>query len=156
MPLDADVVLDGITRIISTPGVEGLVLRPYLDSVGVPTIGRGTTIYPNGVRVTLADPAITVRIADMYVRDHLTRRTLPAVLRLCPTLQTTPHLIAIGDWTYNLGENNLKNSTLRQKILKRDWAAVPTEIARWVYGGGRELPGLRRRRALEIAAWQGA
>jgi len=156
MPLDVDAILDGITSIVATPGVEGLVLHPYLDSVGVPTIGRGTTIYPNGVRVTLRDPSITVAKADLYVRDHLVRRTLPAVLRLCPTLQTEAHFIAIGDWTYNLGEGKLKNSTLRQKILARDWNAVPTEIAKWIYGGGKELGGLKRRRALEILAWQGA
>ena len=27
---------------------EGLRLKPYLDAVGVPTIGYGTTYYPDG------------------------------------------------------------------------------------------------------------
>jgi lysozyme len=38
---------------------EGCILRPYLDSVGVPTIGIGCTYYPGGIRVKMTDPSIT-------------------------------------------------------------------------------------------------
>ena len=38
---------------------EGLSLKPYLCSAGVPTIGYGNTYYPNGKKVTLKDKPIT-------------------------------------------------------------------------------------------------
>lgn len=38
---------------------EGIKLKPYLDSVGIPTIGIGCTFYPGGRRVTLQDKPLT-------------------------------------------------------------------------------------------------
>src|ERR1700743_2745154 len=38
---------------------EGFRASPYLDSVGVPTIGYGTIQYPGGEAVKMSDPAIT-------------------------------------------------------------------------------------------------
>jgi len=46
----------------------------------------------------------------------------------------------------------LQTSTLRRRVNQRDWAAASTELRRWVYGGGRVLPGLVARREAE-AAW---
>jgi len=33
--------------------------KPYLDPVGIPTIGYGSTVYENGKAITLKDRAIT-------------------------------------------------------------------------------------------------
>ena len=44
-------------------GHEGVRLKPYLCSAGVPTIGGGCTTYENGKKVTLLDPAITMERA---------------------------------------------------------------------------------------------
>ena len=35
---------------------EGFRADPYLDAVGVPTIGYGSTYYPDGQRVRLTSP----------------------------------------------------------------------------------------------------
>ena len=43
---------------------EGLSLVPYLCSAGVPTIGWGNTVYPNGRKVTMKDKTITKAYAD--------------------------------------------------------------------------------------------
>jgi len=43
---------------------EGLKLKPYLCSAGVPTIGYGNTFYETGKKVTLNDPAITEKRAE--------------------------------------------------------------------------------------------
>src|ERR1700735_223306 len=45
---------------------EGCVLHPYLDQVGIPTIGIGMTYYPGGAKVTMQDPPITQQQADDY------------------------------------------------------------------------------------------
>lgn len=43
---------------------ESCKLKPYLCSAGVPTIGWGSTYYPDGRKVTMQDPAITQLAAD--------------------------------------------------------------------------------------------
>ena len=69
-------------------------------------------------------------------------------------LATEPEgrLAAIVDFTFNLGAGRIQTSTLRRRINQRDWAAAATELRRWVYGGGKVLPGLVTRREAE-AAW---
>lgn len=69
-------------------------------------------------------------------------------------LATEPEgqLAAIVDFTFNLGAERLQTSTLRRCINQLDWAAAVTELRRWVYGGGKVLPGLVTRREAE-AAW---
>jgi len=53
------------------------------------------------------------------------------------------------NFTFNLGAGRLQTSTLRRRINQRDWAASAQELRRWVYGGGRVLPGLITRRVAE-------
>lgn len=132
---------------------EGLYLRPYLCPAGIPTIGYGTTQYENGVKVTLSDPAITKERAEVLLQNELARVVYPAVLRLCPNLKDwgVCATAAIMDFTYNLGTGRLRASTLRKKIQADDRAGAKTELAKWVNGGGRVLPGLVKRRMAECA-----
>ena len=50
---------------------EGLRLKPYLCSSGKPTIGYGSTFYPNGRRVTLLDIPITEGQAENLLADTI-------------------------------------------------------------------------------------
>lgn len=128
---------------------EGFRPRPYLCPAGVPTIGYGATYYEDGRRITLADPPVTRERAELLLAWELQKVCLPAVLRLCPRLDTAERLAAILDFTFNLGAGNLKVSTLRRRIEAQDWPAVRTELLRWNKAGGRILPGLTRRRQAE-------
>jgi lysozyme len=76
---------------------------------------------------------------------------LNATLRYCPALASEPEgrLAAIADFTFNLGAGRLQTSTLRRRVNQRDWLAAGQELRRWVYGGGRVLPGLVTRRDAE-------
>lgn len=132
---------------------EGLYLRPYLCPAGIPTIGYGTTRYENGVKVSLADPAITAERARVLLRNELAGVVYPAVLALCPNLKSwgVCATAAIMDFTYNLGTGRLRASTLRKKIQADDRAGAKRELAKWVNGGGRVLPGLVKRRMSECA-----
>jgi len=56
------------------------------------------------------------------------------------------------DFTFNLGAGRLQTSTLRRRVNQRDWFAARLELRRWVYGGGKILPGLVMRREAE-AVW---
>lgn len=130
---------------------EGLRLRPYLCPAGVATIGYGATHYLDGRRVSLGDPAITPAQADRLLLLALRRTYLPAVLRQCPRVHDARRLAALVDWTFNLGEGNLRQSTLRRKVNAGQWAEVPAQLMRWTRGGGRVLPGLVARRKAEAA-----
>lgn len=78
---------------------------------------------------------------------------LNATLRYCPVLATEPdgRLAAIVDFTFNLGAGRLQTSTLRRRVNQGDWPAAAGELARWIYGAGKVLPGLVARRAAEAA-----
>ena len=68
-------------------------------------------------------------------------------------LATEPEsrLAAIVDFTFNLGAGRLQTSTLRRRVNQRDWTAAGQGLRRWVYGGGKVLPGLVTRREAEVA-----
>lgn len=131
---------------------EGLRLHPYLCPAAVPTIGLGSTAYEDGTRVKLSDPAITADRALQLADLTLTTIYLPASRRYCPPcIFNAPMQAALADFSYNLGCTRLKASTLRRKINAGDMVGARRELAKWVRGGGRVLPGLVARRAAEAA-----
>ena len=119
--------------------------HPYVCPAGFWTIGYGHLCDPT-------HPPISVAEGDAYLaRDLVT--ALDATLRICPVLATEPEgrLAAVVDFTFNLGAGRLQTSTLRRRINQRDWSAASQELCRWVYGGGKVLPGLVARRKAESA-----
>lgn len=81
-------------------------------------------------------------------RDAL--RFATGTLKLVPNL-TGNRLCAIADFSYNLGLGNLRASTLRRKLIAGLWDEARGELAKWVNGGGKRLPGLVLRRQAEAA-----
>ena len=129
---------------------EGLRLRPYLCPAGVPTIGYGSTRYANGKAVTLKDAAITQPQADELLLLTLKRDYLPGVLKASPGLAERPGVLAaVVDFAYNLGVMRYEGSTFRKKVDAQDWDGAKRELAKWVFGGGKALPGLVARREAE-------
>ena len=118
---------------------------PYVCPAGFWTIGYGHLC-------DAAHPPITEGAAEIYLTRDL-QTALVATLRYCPVLVTEPEgrLAAIVDFTFNLGAGRLQTSTLRRRVNQRDWPAAGTELRRWVYGGGKVLPGLIARRSAEAA-----
>ena len=129
---------------------EGLRLSPYLCPAGVPTIGFGATFYEDGTRVELTDLPITRDRAEALLLHMVRTVYLPAVMRLCPYIDSPGRLAALIDFAFNLGAGNLKASTLRRRVNAGAWDQVPIELRKWVNGGGRRLNGLVRRREAEI------
>lgn len=144
-PVDAVAVAAALAR-----RFEGLYLTPYLCPAGVPTIGYGATYYEDGTRVQLTDAPITRERADALLLWMVRRVYLPAVLRLCPGVDSPGRLAALIDFTFNLGTPQLRASTLRKRVNAGDWDAVPGELRKWVRGGGRVLRGLVLRREAEV------
>lgn len=128
---------------------EGFYPRPYLCSAGVPTIGFGTTFYPDGRKVTLLDPPITKEEAYNYAWTELTGCIRNAV-KLSPSLAyDSEGLAAIADFIYNLGAGAYRSSTLRKYTNAGDRTEARAQILRWNKAGGRVLRGLTARRQAE-------
>lgn len=131
---------------------EGLSLEPYLCPAKVPTIGYGTTFYPNKYKVSLSDPPITESQAREYLLHEL-KNCFAAMDRCCPEMigQSDGRRAAIADFIYNLGITRFNASTLKKRIARDDWADVPYQLGRWVYANGKKLRGLEIRRQAEAA-----
>ena len=123
-----------------------ITVIPYVCPAGFWTIGYGHLCAPD-------HPPITLEEAESYLAQDLVK-ALNATLRYCPVLATESEgrLAAIVDFTFNLGAGRLQTSTLRRRVNQRDWSAAASELRRWIYGGGKVLPGLVTRREAE-AAW---
>ena len=128
---------------------EGLRLKPYLDSIGVPTVGYGATYYQNGSRVTLLDAPITRETAESLLIWMIRTVYLKRVLELCPTLDSDNRIAVITSFAFNCGEKNLEHSKLRRLILACRWSEVPDELMKWNKAGGIVNSGLTKRRTAE-------
>ena len=118
---------------------------PYICPAGFWTIGYGHLCDPK-------HPPITEAEGEAYLAADL-QTALQATLRFCPVLAVEPEgrLAAIVDFTFNLGAGRLQTSTLRRRVIQRDWISAAVELRRWIYGEGRALPGLVVRRQTEAA-----
>lgn len=133
---------------------EGVKHNPYLDVAGVATIGVGFTTYLDGTKVTMQDPPLDDiqinRILSVKL-DEFTRN-VKAILgsELCTFLPQNC-IDALISFSYNLGCNSLKKSTLLKKIKanKNDIVAIKAEFMKWVNAGGKPVEGLKRRRNAE-------
>ena len=129
---------------------EGCYLTPYLCPAGIPTIGYGATFYETGIRVTLADPAITKARALELLTWMISKQFAPKVRQLCPGISGN-QLAALIDFTFNLGAGSLAGSTLRKCVNSGDWVGARVQIMRWNKARGKVLTGLTRRRQAEAA-----
>ncbi len=95
---------------------EGFKSKPYLCPAGVPTIGYGSTIYPDEKKVTLKDP----EISEQYARDILmwyctTKIKLPKGIWSCNQKEALYCLI------YNIGQPAFNISKCRKALETGDW-----------------------------------
>lgn len=124
---------------------EGEERATYVDPVGVLTACVGHT----GPDVELGKIYTEKECTDYFVMDLRTAEH--AVNRCTPDLPDgmKPALIS---FTFNVGQGNYCTSTLARKANKGDYVGACKELYRWVYGGGKVLKGLVRRREAEAKA----
>ena len=126
---------------------EGLRLFAYQDSIGLWTIGYGTTVYPNGKRVAKGD-ACTVEQADSYIR-HDVDKFEKGVNDLVHVPLNQNQFDALVSFAYNLGLGNLGSSTLLKLVNKSQFDAAVNEFQKWCRAGGKVVAGLTVRRKAE-------
>ena len=127
---------------------EGLRLKAYICPAGVPTIGYGSTRYPDGRKIQMGDVITENEAEQMLIND--VRKFEAEILASVTTLLNDNQLSALISFVYNVGAFAFRKSTLRKKInANRDDLTIKDEFMKWVRGGGKILPGLVKRRAEE-------
>ena len=127
---------------------EAFRSKPYLDSVGVATIGYGTTDYGDK-KVTILDTPISEEQAQFFLKKHIEQEVykINAFIKV-PLSQN--EFDAIYSWVYNIGVYQASTSTLLKLLNnaqpKKD---IANQFLRWNKAGGKELKGLTRRREAE-------
>ncbi len=121
---------------------EGCRLEAYRDAAGVLTIGYGHT------REVREGDRISEYWARELLREDIEKAQAQVVkLGVC---RTQGQLDALTSFVFNLGIGQLRKSTLL-RVIKRQGSAseIRREFKRWVYAGGKKMPGLERRREWE-------
>jgi GH24 family phage-related lysozyme (muramidase) len=135
---------------------EGCHLKAYLCPANVWTVGWGSTTIAG--KVVREGQSITQAQADAQLDADL-ERFYDALARAIPAVAGWPpnRTAALVSWTYNVGVGAMQDSTLRRRILAGEDPAqvVAAELPRWNKADGKELPGLTRRRAAEVALFVG-
>lgn len=129
---------EGFHRVVQRRPV--VMAAPYICPAGYWTIGYGVLCQRDRAPITLEEgEAELAQLLPVYV-GH--------AVRLSPRLATESdgRVTAIGDFVFNLGPTRYAASTLRRVVNAGEWGRAREEILRWVYGGGRKLPGLVLRR----------
>ena len=127
---------------------EGCELKAYLDSVDIPTIAYGRI-----KNVQMGDTC-TQEQAEEWLEEELPEYEgyindmVKVDLEQC-------QFDALCSWVYNLGPNNLKESTLLKVLNEEKYAEVPQQIKRWNKAGGVVLNGLIVRRQAEALLFEG-
>jgi len=127
---------------------EGCRLTAYRDSVGILTIGYGST---GGIK---PGQTITQAEAEAMLVDDLDAAA-EAVHKLVTVPLTQGQFDALCDFVFNLGEGRLRDSTLLRLLNQGKYGEAAAQFRFWVMAGGHPLPGLVKRRAAERALFEG-
>lgn len=121
---------------------EGLKLKAYRDSVGIPTIGVGHTKDVQLTDIITYSQAIELLQQDLQV-------AAVALARLIKVTLNMNQFSALLSFTFNLGSGTLQRSTLRMKLNRGEYRDAANEFLKWDKAGGMKLKGLVLRRQAE-------
>ena len=131
---------------------EGFRASPYLDSVGVPTIGYGTIQYPGGEAVQMSDPAITEPQGIQFLNYQLGLKA-DAISPRFQRPVTLHQGAAMLSLTYNIGTGAFSTSTVLRDVNAGNLAGAADAFLLWdkgtVDGQLVVIPGLLKRRQAE-------
>lgn len=124
---------------------EGLRLKPYLDTRGIPTIAMGNTYYLDGRKVKLTDKPLTIEQANelaKIVADDFAKFVDSKITK--PVNQN--QFNALVSIAYNIGKTAFANSTLLRYVnIDPNNLIIADAFAMW-----RKNTELYGRRASEI------
>jgi lysozyme len=143
---------------------EGVRTKPYRCPALLWTVGVGHVIDPNHIKVKFDErkniplPPEWDRVLSMAEVDAILAADLATfergVLRLCPSGLTQGRFDALVSFSFNVGLGNLQRSTIRMKHNRGDFEGAAEGFMAWTKAGGKELPGLVKRRKHERALYE--
>ena len=130
------------------PQFEGMILRGYKDPIGIVTACAGHTATAVLGRPYTREEC--TKLLDKDLAEHA------AGTMACVKVPTTEgQRAAFVSFAFNVGTNAWCSSTAARLLNAGDAAGACAQLSRWTLSGGRELPGLVKRRATERAMCEG-
>jgi len=127
---------------------EGYVGTAYRDPVGIPTIGFGET-----AGVQMGQTTTPVR-AMIQLLDSANKHAKGMVECIKVPISQN-EFDAYLDFTYNVGVGAFCRSGLVRLLNQGKYEEACAELKKWVYAGGKVLPGLVTRREKEYQTCMG-
>ena len=127
---------------------EGLKLKAYRDSKGLPTIGIGTTRYPDGTKVKMGDTCTKAQAYEWFRFDIA--RVEAFVNRVIKVPLNQNQFDALISLVYNIGETNFTEGTVDDKLNAKQFEAALKTWLLYVNSGGKKIDGLVNRRHAEV------
>lgn len=122
---------------------EALRLTAYKDAVGVWTIGYGHTLTAKeGMVISEAEAEKLLKQDLKTAEDEINRHLLPLKQH---------QFDALTSFVFNVGIGAFRRSTLLKRLkMDVNHPDIVNQFNRWVYGGGKILKGLVKRRKEEV------
>lgn len=124
------------------PVFEGTVLKTYRDPIGVLTSCMGHT-------------GPELRMGQKWTPEQCQQQLAEDLVRHADALACINRPLSDGQkaafvsFAFNVGDKAFCGSTLARKANAGDMTGACAELSRWTLAGGKQLPGLVKRRAIE-------
>ena len=123
-------------------------MNPYRDSVGIPTIGIGSTYYEDGTKVKMTDKAITKERAIQLAKNVV--KSFEAKVNKAILLPMTQNQFdAMVLLCYNIGESSFARSSVVRNFNAGNLQKAADSFLLWNKAGGVVSKGLTNRRQKE-------
>ncbi|RDF39045.1 glycoside hydrolase family protein [Acinetobacter baumannii] len=126
-------------QVQATAAKEGYTAKPTIPVKGDrPTIGNGTTFYPDGRAVTMNDPAITRKQAFEYLKFTMNKdaKAFNKTLLNIPISQAEYDLYL--DFTYQYGIGAWSGSSMLKNLKIGKYKAACESLLKWKYVAKRD------------------
>ncbi len=141
--------------------LEGIKNKIYSDIVGYATIGIGHLLTQSELssgKIKIKNNLVkySIGLTDQQVYDLLDtdiekyEQVVNDTIKVKLTQNQFDSLII---FSFNIGIDGFKNSTLVKLLNQEQYEEVPKQLARWIYAGGKVVEGLKNRRNEEIKLW---
>ncbi|AXY57255.1 lysozyme [Acinetobacter chinensis] len=134
-------------QVLSTAQKEGFTAKPVIPTKNdVPTIGFGTTIYPDGTKVKMTDSAVTREQGMYFLRHYLNTDAK----KFNKTIQNIPiyqhEYDAFIDFSYQFGIGNWSKSSMLTNLKVGKYKAACDSLLKYRFSGGYDCstPGNKR------------
>lgn len=133
---------------------EGLSLTPYKDSAGFMTIGYGHLLPMSGY----VPEKIGLPEANVWLTEDI-QKAEDAVNRQVKVPLTQEQFDSLTSFTFNFGEEKLRNSGLLRELNAGHYGEVPKRLMLWSKvkqkdGSLKVSKGLLHRRKREVNIWE--